>query len=228
MQKLKATDLVVDFTLYPRGDVDSQHVGYMVRSLEAGHSLPPILVDEKSKRIVDGVHRWKAHQRFAGEDVEIECVLRAYPSDADLFLDAARLNAAHGSSLTTFDRVKCLLRADELGIKDESIADALKITVEMAGELRRERAGRLRSGPKVSAVPLKRTISHMAGRTLSRRQLEINDRLGGMNALFYANQLVMLLEGNLIDLSNEKLLAELEKLQGLTAELLGSVKASGR
>lgn len=224
MQKMKATELIVDYMLYPRGDVDTQHIGYMVRSLEAGHALPPILVDRKSRRIVDGIHRWHAYRKWSGnDDVEIECILKEYKNDAQLFLDSVRFNATHGSALTTFDRTRCLLKAEELKISDEEIADALHLTVEKAGELKQERVGRMRmaaiEGSKVigfsgeNLIPLKRTVRHMAGRTLSKRQVEINEHLGGMEPLFYVNQLLMLIEGEMLDLSDEKLMGGLGKLK---------------
>lgn len=230
MRKFKATDLVVDFELYPRGDVDSQHISYMVRSLEAGHSLPPIIIDEKTRKIVDGVHRWHAWRKWSGkEDIEIECVEKRYQNEANLFVDAVRLNASHGAALTTFDRAKCLLRAEELKINPEDIADALGMTIERAGALRQGRAGHLRvasiDGTSVVAfgkdqmIPLKRTIRHMSGRTLTKKQAEINEHLGGMEALYYVNQLLMLIDGDLIDLSDERLANGLDKLSKAISQI---------
>jgi hypothetical protein len=230
MEKKKASDLVVDYTLYPRGDVSQQHISYMVRALEAGNTLPPIIVDKKSLRIVDGVHRWNAMRKFSGnDDILVDCILKHFSSDAEMFLESARLNAAHGSSLTQFDRVKCILRAQELGIPDEDIANALCMTIEKAGALKQERVGRMRvasvegsqvvSFSKDNLIPLKRTIGHMAGRTLSKRQAEINEGLSGMNSVFHINQLLMLIEGELLDLSDKKVLTALTKLQNALSSI---------
>lgn len=230
MRRMKATDLVVDFELYPRGDVDSHNVSYLVRALEAGIKLPPLIVDQKSKKIVDGVHRWNAHRRFMGkEDCEIECELKSYKDDAEMFLDSARRNAAHGDQLTTFDRVKCILRAKELRIAKKDIADALCMTVDKLGQLEAGRAGRLRSdtpakGMKKSGmVPLKRTIQHMSGKALTRKQAEINEKLSGMAPLFYVNQIRMLIEGDLIDMGDERLMQELERLSKAIRSLTAKV-----
>lgn len=230
MRKLKATEVVVDFMLYPRGDVNSHNVSYLVRALEAGYKLPPIVVDQKSRRIVDGVHRWNAHRKFTGkEDCEIECELRSYKNDAEMFLDSARRNAKHGVSLSTFDRVKCILRAAELGIGTDDIADALCMTVEKVGNLHAERSGRLRSATPAKGleesgeVPLKRTIRHMAGKVLTRHQAEVNEKLSGMDPLFYVNQLLLLIESDLIDVSNEKLLRELDRLLKAARSLMAKI-----
>lgn len=227
-QKIEATKLTFDTTLYPRGDVDEQNIAYMVRSLEAGASLPPILADAKSLRIVDGVHRWYAWRRFSGDDaVKIDCEVKTYATEKALFLDAVRLNAKHGSQLTTFDRTRCILRAEELKIPEDQIAAALCLTMEKVGELRKERVGRLMvrtasgedepvamvQGNRSGFRPLKRSIRHMAGKMLTQRQAEINEKLSGMEPLFHVNQLLLLIDGNLIDETDEKLMAGLKQLR---------------
>jgi hypothetical protein len=224
MNKIPASELIVDFSLYPRGDVDSQHISYMVRSLEAGDTLPPI--------IVDGVHRWNAYRRWSGkDDVGIDCVLREYKSEADLFLDAVRLNARHGAALTTFDRAKCALRARELQISQASIAEALFMTPDRLDTLLQERVGHLRVAAiegtsvvaytKENAIALKRTVQHMAGRTLTKRQAEINEHLSGMKAAFHVNQLLMLIEGEMLDLGDPKLMESLRKLERALKSVAG-------
>lgn len=211
MPKMKLTELVCDFDLYPRGQVDSQHVFYMRQALAAGNEFPPIVVDRRSKRIVDGFHRFRMFKLEGA--AEVEAVLKDYKDEAALFLDAVRLNAAHGRMLSTFDRTRCALRAGELHIAPEDLASALLLTVEAAGRLITERVGRLRAvGPTGLNVPLKHTIAHMCGRTLTKAQVETNAKLGGMEAGFYVNQLIMLLRDGLIDLSDDRLVAKLREL----------------
>jgi hypothetical protein len=218
MAKIKATSLVIDYNLYPRGDVDSQNIHYLTRALEAGHKLPPIVVERKTKRIVDGVHRWHAHRKFSGkDDVEIECIQKDYRNEKEFFLDAARYNNAHGVQLTTFDRVKCVIKAKELKISNKDIADALAITPKQLVKISEERIGRVRiwrEGDKPSPeVPLKRTIKHMAGKALTQKQMGYNDKLSGMNPSFYINQLLMLIDGDLVDMADEELMKKLDELQ---------------
>ena len=228
VQKVKAQKLVFDGTLYPRGDVDEQNIGYMVRSLEAGAKLPPLLVDAKSFRIVDGVHRWHAWRRFSGDDgIEIDCEVKTYPSERALFLDAVRSNAKHGSQLTTFDRTRCILRAEELKIPEDQIAAALCLTVEKVGDLRQGRVGRLTvrasSGEdepvamlqegRRGLIPLKRSIDHMAGRLLNQKQAEINEHLSGMEPLYHVHQILLLLDGELIDDTDTKIMDGLKQLR---------------
>ena len=43
--KVKAAELIEDFSLYPRSQVDGAHVQSMTESLLAGEKLPPIIID---------------------------------------------------------------------------------------------------------------------------------------------------------------------------------------
>lgn len=217
MSTMKIAELVLDFDLYPRAEIDRQHVGYMVSALSAGAKLPAIIVDKASNRIVDGFHRYRAYQRFLGDDGEISVVLKKYDSEAAMFSDSMKFNAGHGRSLTTFDRTHCILRAETLGLTVEQIAEALSLTVDAIGELRSDRVGKLRavSGGSSEPIPLKRTIRHMAGRSLTKEQNEANNKLSGMEQLFYVNQLILIIEAGLLDMENENLMAGLLKLAGL-------------
>lgn len=220
MTKLRLAELILDFNLYPRAEVDSQHVHTLRDAIAAGVELPPLVADEASKRVIDGFHRYRAFKRAVGDDAMVDVALKVYPDERAMFLDAMRYNSGHGRSLAMFDRAHCVLRADALGIEPAEIAAALSITAETVGKLRAERIGRLRSDKrgKSEPIPLKRTLKHMAGKELTQQQSEVNDKLSGMDQLFYVNQVIMLIEADLIDMENEHLMKALEKL----GKLLGA------
>ena len=52
--QIALAELVKDFNLYPRHKVESYHVTEMVDTFHAGTRFPPIIIDRKSKRIIDG------------------------------------------------------------------------------------------------------------------------------------------------------------------------------
>ncbi len=222
LQKVKVSELVFDFDLYPRAEVDSQHIHYMREAYRAGAKLPPPIIDKKSRRIVDGFHRVKMYLKEEIDEIEVE--ERSYKSERDIFLDSMHCNAGHGRSLTTFDRAHCVLRADQLGIEPEQIATALCITCEAVGNLRSNRVGNLRANTtndnKVIQFALKRTIGHMAGKTMSKAQYEANGKLSGMQQCFYVNQIITLIENGLLDKEDERLLERLRVLNELLDELL--------
>jgi hypothetical protein len=192
---------------------------------EAGAEFPPIVIDKRSRRITDGFHRFRMYKMLEVEKVEV--VEKAYKNEQAMFLDAIRLNAHHGKNLSPFDRTRCVIRAEALEIELDEVASALSLTTEQAGKLRAERVGRLR--PSRSAkdgasreVPLKRMIGHMAGRTLTKGQSEVNDKLPGISQVGCVNTLVRLIESDMIDKENERLIEALRKLHGLLDGVLAA------
>lgn len=244
---MKTAALILDFDLYPRRDIDSQHVTYIAVTMEAGTEMPPVIVDSNSMRVVDGFHRIRAAEKLYGTDATIEAVLKTYNTDADLFREAMRLNATHGRVLTQFDKTHCALRAADLKISIKEVAADLGMTVDKISVLVEDRTGEIldkvsvsvvdaprqlrpvgykKIGKKRLQIPLKNTIRHMSGKTLTKKQLDVNDKLSGMNPSFYANQLILLLEADLIPWDNNKLVACLVKLQGALAIELKGQKAA--
>ena len=216
MKKVPIASLVFDYSLYPRGEkMDSHEVSYMVDALEAGAKLPPILVEKKSNRVVDGFTRSTAFQKLYGDEATIDAVFRDYASDKELFADVMRYNSAHGKKLDRHDYVRCLLIGQKLGLKFDTIATSLNLTAAALKSLKDMKTARSNG----FTVPLKKPIEHMRGRRLTQRQLEANNRLGGMQQTFYVNQIIELIEAELLDRKNENLMERLKHLGKLIRQL---------
>lgn len=213
MRPMPLSECVLDFDLYPRQQVDSHHVGEMCEARRAGTEFPPIVVDKKSKRVVDGFHRFRMEQR-RGSDT-IMAVEKTYKNDGAMFLDAMRFNASHGRTLTAYDRAHAVILAGNLGLNDKAVAGALSITVDRIQSLRINKSATAGNGKLARSVAIKRTIQHMAGKRLTTGQQAVNKKLGGMNTLFYVRQLIMLIKEDLIDKENEELAEGLKELKEL-------------
>ena len=78
MIKLKLADISFDTSIYPRksGDVDSKRVARYVACLRDGDRFPPIKVEpwETKYRLLDGLHRKKAHEEIGELEIEAEVV----------------------------------------------------------------------------------------------------------------------------------------------------------
>jgi hypothetical protein len=212
------TGLILDYTIYPRHMVDDEHVRDLMRAIEAGVHLPPIVADKASKRVVDGFHRYTAYQRLHGEAARVAVEWQEYADDAALFEDAVRRNAGHGRKLAAYDQARCVAVAEELKITPERIAAALAVTVQRITDLK---AAKTAIGVDARPMPIKATIRHLAQQHLSEEQEEGNRRAGGMRPLYYVNQVVNLLEHDLLDHGDTRLMARLAHL----ARLLESVVA---
>jgi hypothetical protein len=215
LTRVPAVELVEDLSLYPRLQVDDWYVSRLAEALRSGATLPPIVADRKSRRIVDGFHRRRAALRAFGPTAEVEVLFRDYPDERSLYLDALRLNAHHGKRLTTAEEVRAVIRGQELGIEPRVIADTLAIRVEkLEGLLERKTA----RGTVEPIVVLKPSFGHLAGEKLTREQELANKHSGGHQASFYARMLIQLLESGAVDENNRTLMERLARLHELLTE----------
>lgn len=229
VKRVPASLLIVDHSVYPRESIDDRHIGRLAEALEAGATLPPIVVDKDSERIVDGVHRRYAHQRVGGDDVNVSVEYRTYQSEADLFADAIELNAPQKRSLTGQDISRIVIRSQALGMSVDRVAGLLNVPVDKLQ--RRTLIGypiTRRPGVTTSkvAIPLKQTMAPFAGKRLTPAQVTANQKAGGMSAVFYVRQVAMLIEANALDLEDEQLVGELRRLVDLLDELKLPVAAA--
>lgn len=219
MRTFKVSELVFDFGFYPRMQVDAQHTAYIADAMAAGYEFPPIIVDKASRRIVDGFHRARGAQKLHGKDATITGIEKHYKDDREMFLDAMRYNSSHGRTLTVYDRAHCALLGADLEIDDEALAGALHVSTQSIGELRTNRFAKSDS----KLIPIKRTIAHFAGRRLTKGQVEANRKLSGMEQTFYANQLILLIENDLLETANENLMERLAVLAMLLRKVAKKV-----
>jgi len=213
MKEIELGKMIVDYSIYPRASVDSQQISYLREADDAGAELPPIVVEKGTNRIVDGVHRHKMWLRKYDDKHKVPVIEKRYENEGELLLDAIRLNAPHGRMLDSHDKTHCIILAEKLHIPESELASALSITVDKVGKLRLGRIGELHIGKTVNAVALKNTIRHMNGRILTKEQSDANNQLGGMNQIFYVNQIILLLDNNLVDWGNENLIAKMAILR---------------
>jgi len=216
---IKASKVVLDYDLYPRHEVQSYNVNLLVEALNSGAVLPPIIIDKKSKRVIDGFHRVKAYQKKYGPDAEISCIRKEYADENEMFAEAIDANSKHGRNLSSYDRARCLARSEELKMDITVVARALNMTVGTLGRLKTDRFGYFQSKP----VVLKRTTAHLAGGELTKEQVDYNEQAGGMPATFFINQLTAMLESESVDWDDEKVSKGFKRLYELLDKAL-SVK----
>ena len=208
--------LVLSRDLSPRTRIGSNHVRQLAEALKSGATLPPIVIERRTSRVVDGFHRVEAYRRVYGSEALIEVIARAYKSDGELFVHAIELNSHHGQRLASYDQLRCVTIAKELSIDYMRLAGALSVRPAYIGEFSKRRTGS-EMGTR-APVALKRTIEHMRGRELTPNQVEANQKLGGQSQSFYVNQLTLLIEHNLLDTEDANLMQRLGYLQRLLEE----------
>jgi hypothetical protein len=224
VEYLGASSLVLMGDLYPRESMSIEHVRALADAIEAGADLPPLLVDDQTRRIVDGQHRYHAFRRVFGDDCEIPCALKRYSSDAEMFADAVLENAKHGLRFTSKDHVQVTHLAASLQITPDDLRPLLMVSTETlrwakirdlgspgAAPKRRGRAGGARSprGPIEKEPSTPATVIPQAAS--APRAFEPKDKLG--RAQHCAQNLSLLLENQLVDQSYKELVRDLARLK---------------
>ena len=81
--------------------LNGEDKAHIARLAEIETSLPPILVDRRSMRVIDGMHRLMAASLQGRETIDVKFF---DGSEADVFLRAVQENVTHGLPLSQADR----------------------------------------------------------------------------------------------------------------------------
>jgi hypothetical protein len=116
------------------------HVRLLARS---GATLPPILVDRASRRVIDGMHRLGA-ARMRGRSTIAVQYFDGGPAEA--FIAAVRANVTHGLPLSRHDREAAVARivATHPHWSDRAIAAVTGLAATTVAGIRRRTEGRSR------------------------------------------------------------------------------------
>ncbi|HEY4740397.1 MAG TPA: hypothetical protein VIH76_07375 [Candidatus Acidoferrales bacterium] len=195
---VKVGELVVDYNNTARSAVNFAHVGALKNALLAGVVFPPIVAERSTRRIVDGLHRCKAYTQLWGEGHEIEVDFRDYANDNDLWMAAVEANNSHGLPYSTYDRTRILVEADRRGIKREVITSAMKMPIEKADKKILGSSAFVKTPVGQERVALRTGLKPLAGRQLTKAQLEANNKAGAMKAEYHCEALITLLRAGLL------------------------------
>lgn len=113
---------------------DEQHIRRLAESREP---LPPIVVDQRTMRIVDGMHRYRGAQLAGAEHLAVR-YFDGTPDDA--FMLAVSLNAKHGLPLSRSDRMSAAARILRTHghLSDVALAGICGVSDKTVARLRRQ------------------------------------------------------------------------------------------
>jgi hypothetical protein len=249
LQHLPLAKLVEDFEVYPRHTTDEVWVNQLAELLRSekqfdwqhGWQGGPVIVDERTLRIVDGWQRCRAARKVYGDTASIWVDVLQYASELDLFQAAADANTRHGRKLDHMDRVRIAVKLRELGATTAKVAvtlrmrerEVVKLTLQTAEvpagtpggiTIRKLSNGSTSVGPAPTVrtvLPTKRGARHLAGGVMTPNQAAGHSSLPGNDLGQVAWQLLKAIRGDLIDKANPKLMATLRDLRDELNTLLG-------
>jgi len=134
----KISDLTLDWSLYPRIEINHNEVVLSyAKALAAGCVFPTVKVGlfHGKKIIVDGVHRISARKLKKIEYVD--CSELPFDNAAELFAEAVRLNSNHGKA---FSKIEVKANIKKLKKFKFNVKDIETLTHVPASEIHRESA----------------------------------------------------------------------------------------
>jgi hypothetical protein len=145
----------------PRLDgLDKAHI---MRLAEVETPLPAILVDRRSMRVIDGMHRLMAAILKGRQTIEVEFF---EGSAADAFLRGVEANVAHGFPLSQADRRAAAIRiiGSHPHLSDRAIAEVAGLGAKTVAALRRDAADVPRFDARVGKDGKVRPLNAAVGR----------------------------------------------------------------
>jgi hypothetical protein len=116
--------------------LEGEDKAHIARLAESETPLPPILVDRRTMRVIDGMHRLMAASLQGREMVEVEFF---DGSPADAFLLAVKANTTHGLPLSLADRRAAAVRIISLypEMSDRALGETAGLAARTVGAIRR-------------------------------------------------------------------------------------------
>lgn len=214
--KVKAIDLVYDWNLWPRQSaqrLDSTNVARMREAIRSGFPLPPVIVNAKDMRIIDGFHRTQAHLDVLGDDAEVDAILKTYKTDAEMFLEAGATNHHHGLPMSPKDRAHFISKCRKMRIPWPAIAEALNMDPKRVREFVEKRTAKTESG---ETIPLSAGARSLAGKTLTPVQEHYARTSNGCMPEMYISMLLNALRADGVVMSDQTI----RKLKELSDEIM--------
>jgi ParB-like chromosome segregation protein Spo0J len=120
--------------------LEGEDKAHIARLMETEAPLPPILVDRRSMRVIDGMHRLMAASLNGRERIDVEFF---DGTAADAFLRAVETNMTHGLPLSQADRRVAAARiiASHPHMSDRAIAQSAGLGAKRVAGIRRRSAG---------------------------------------------------------------------------------------
>lgn len=213
-------EVVIDNELYPRTGTFWLNIYKYSENMKAGSKFPPIVLAKiKGKNIlVDGRHRLEARKLLKKD--KISAILHTDWDRKKVLEEAIKSNIGHGLSLSPYEIRRLVLKLRLLKYKEKDISGLVNVPIGKLEKFVAQRAVSAITGEAIGEqVIVKAPLKHLAGETYNSEQLEIiENSQGEISAKTQINlldQVIILLENNLIDSKNDKILERIDTIKDL-------------
>jgi hypothetical protein len=153
---ISLSSVVLDMDIYPRAEWSQPTVERYVEALGAGDQFPPIILEQETNRLLDGMHRYQAHRRLGRSEIDADH--HEIPNGVPPLLYAASLSARHGDRISGKD-LQAIVRKVVTENPDFSMVIAAKycgVTRQTASKWTSDITERRKNVRKVQALLLTR------------------------------------------------------------------------
>ena len=213
---LPLSSITFDESIYPRQSTWWQTSYKYSEEMKAGAKFPPITVGfiDGKYLLVDGKHRLDAYKMNNEAHISV-LVLYGYTLN-ELYIEAIKLNRAHGVGLTSFDKVKIVKRLEDMKYELKDIAMIVQIPFETISNFV---AQRITLNPMGIQQALKSPLKFMAGGTITMTDEE-QDTLSVGSELSLIKQMMQIFSNPKMLRIDGVFINALEKLYVLVQEFL--------
>jgi ParB-like chromosome segregation protein Spo0J len=144
--------------------LNGEDKAHIARLAETETPLPPILVDRRTMRVIDGMHRLMAASLQGRETIDVKFF---DGNEADVFLRAVQENVAHGLPLSQADRRTAAERiiASHPHMSDRAIGHSVGLAAKTVAAIRKGSSGEIpQSNARVGRDGRVRPLDSGAGR----------------------------------------------------------------
>jgi hypothetical protein len=177
MQTIKVDAIVWDPSVYPREKWNTHTIDTYADALKGGAQFPPLVLEQGTNRLLDGVHRWKAYQKYAAlyqehlaqpaldginadgwapalDEVPVE--FHEIPAGVPAKLYAASLSVKHGDRISNAERKAVAREVYEENPEFilQNLKDLLAISMGSAHDYVADILARRKEAQKITALRL--------------------------------------------------------------------------
>ncbi len=130
MSLIKIDEIELDADIYPRLQVGWLTAFQYAQAMRAGSVFPPILLGKFRRKLflVDGWHRLQAMKMLHEE--YIQATVKKYESKQKMFLDAVKLNIAHGRPISQQEKTRIIDKLLQYGMQLKEISPVVHVPLD--------------------------------------------------------------------------------------------------
>lgn len=230
IKEVNLKDVKFDESVYPRTSFDWRTAYDYANSLKAGAKFPPITLALFNRQLilVDGKHRLEAYKQCKQKTIKAE-VFTGWDKKK-IFVEAVQRNIAHGRILSPFEKRKIILKLREMKLSQKDISVLVQIPQEKIEEFVGQRLINSLTGDDETFEVVKSEIKHTAGRSYEPEEfntvLKSQKSMRQVSQLSLLNEVIVLFEKKLIDLTDKEIVKRVLKLWKLLVLAKKEVKSS--